>query len=325
MSSKKPNFYDTLGVDNNASESEIKKAYRTLSLKYHPDRNPSEDAKSKFQEIGEAYETLSDDQRRKQYDMELNGFPFSDMGPGMGQGMDDINNIFNMMFGGAMHGMGNGMGPGMGPGIRIFHQNSGPGGVHHVHFGGPGGMPNIFQNMQKPPPIIKNVRIDITQSYQGCSLPLEIERWVIENNVKTVEKEVIYVPIHQGIDDNEIIILRDRGNVANEMLKGDVKIVVQIENNSQFKRNGLDLIYTHKLTLKESLCGFTFEAQHLNGKKMNLTNINNRNIIAPNSKKIIPNLGMIRDNQTGNLIIEFEVVFPTSLTLEQIGILETAL
>ena len=65
------NFYDVLGVAQDASESEIKKAYRNLSLKYHPDRNPSEEAKTKIQQINEAYENLGDAEKREQYNNEL--------------------------------------------------------------------------------------------------------------------------------------------------------------------------------------------------------------------------------------------------------------
>ena len=95
-----PNFYEVLGVSKEADENEIKKAYRKLSLQYHPDRNTDESATGKFQEINEAFETLSDQSRRQQYDMELQfgggggGMNFG----GMDQDMSDINNIFNMMF-----------------------------------------------------------------------------------------------------------------------------------------------------------------------------------------------------------------------------------
>jgi len=119
--------------------------------------------------------------------------------------------------------------------------------------------------------------------------------------------------------------LQDKGNVVNDRLKGDVKIIIQIENNSAFKRNGLDLIYTHNLTLKESLCGFSFELKHINGQTLTLTNTTNRSIVPPNSKKIIQNLGMIRDNVKGSIIIEFGVVFPSSITQEQMDALSTIL
>jgi DnaJ-class molecular chaperone len=141
----KETYYDILGVSKDATDSDIKKAFRALSLKYHPDRNPNEDTTEKFQKIGEAYETLSDPEKRNQYENEMNGvpfgMPFSHM-DSMNE-FQDMNNIFNMMFGG-MPGMGGpgmpGMGgpgmPGMGPGIRIFHS------------GGMGGGPQFFQQFQ---------------------------------------------------------------------------------------------------------------------------------------------------------------------------------
>ncbi len=310
---QKPTHYDILGVSKDASETEIKKAYRSLSLKFHPDRNPSEEARAKFPSINGAYEVLSDPEKRRQYDMELKGGFFGGMPVHGGDDMGDINNIFNMMFGGGFPGMGQKMGPG----IHIFH---GPPG-----HGPPGGFQNIFQAMQKPPPIIKNVKIDITQAYLGCSLPIEIERWILENNVKVVESETIYVPIHQGIDENEIIILREKGHVASDVLKGDIKIIINIENRSIFRRSGLDLIYIHKLSLKDALCGFSFDIQHINGKSMKLTNLSNKTVITPTSKKVLQNLGMMREKQVGNLILEFDIVFPTTLSDDQINTLVTIL
>lgn len=302
----KKSFYDVLGINKNASETEIKKAYRTLSLKYHPDRNPSEEARTLFPSINEAYETLGDKAKKQQYDMELNGF-------GGGE-MDDIQNIFNMMFGGQSRVPGFGGGAGF-PGVHVFHGP--PGGGHPFQ--------HMFQTMQKPPPIIKNVQISLEQAYVGCSLPIEIERWTLENEVKTHELETIYVPIHPGIDDNEIIIFREKGHIASDTLKGDVKIIIRIENSTQFKRHGLDLVYVAKLTLREALCGFAFELKHLNGKVMNITNYSNKTIISPSAKKIIPNLGMTREKQTGNLILEFDITFPASITPEQCEALEKIL
>jgi len=326
MSNK--NFYEVLGVSNEASESDIKKAYRSLSLKYHPDRNPNDEAKSIFQSISEAYETLSDPSKRNQYDMELRfggggGNPFG-MGGGGGSpfthmsSMDEfseINNIFNMMFGGHGGHGGNPFGmegsiPGM-PGIRIFHSSSSsgmPGGFHS----------QMFHQIHRPEPIMKNLQITIEQSYQGCVVPIEIERWVLNNNVKTIENETLYLNIPQGIDDNEIIGIRDKGHVVNGEIFGEVKVSISVINNTEFKRNGLDLIYHKKISLKEALCGFSFEMIHLNGKKLCLNNNSNATVIKPNYKKVVPSMGMIRENSTGNMIIEFEVEFPHALSSEQI-------
>ena len=303
------NHYDVLGVSKDAGDMEIKKAYRGLSLKYHPDRNSTEEAKDMIQKINEAYEILSDKNKRKQYDMELQfgmqeGMPFGNMN-GMNE-MNDINNIFNMMFGGGMPGFGGRGGPG-GPEIRIFH-GGGPGAFHAEFF--------HSMNM-RPEPLQKNLQITIEQSYTGCTLPIEIERTVTSNNTRRIESETVYINVPKGVDDNETVTLHERGNIIND-IKGEVRITFRVINNTPFIRNGLDLIYNQKITLKEALCGFSFEINHLSGKKLCLNNNSNPAVIKPNFRKIVPNLGMNREENVGNLIIEFEIVFPDILTIDQV-------
>lgn len=310
-------LYEILGLSKDASQIEIKKAYRKLSLEFHPDRNNSPDAQSKFQEINSAYEILGDNEKKEQYDMEQSGFQG---GMHFSHNMDetsDIGNIFNMLFGlhgglhGGLHSGGGGMPPGMGmmhpgmpqgmPNIRIFH----------------GGQ--IFQQQQsKPPPILKNIQLSLEQCYTGCSVPLEIERWIYNGDIKCSELETIYLTIPPGIDDNESIMIVGKGNAINNELKGDIRVSVQIENNTLFIRRGLDLHYKKTVSLKEALCGFAFDLNHINGKTFCLNNNTNHTIIKPNYKKTIPSLGMHRENIQGSLIIEFEVEFPDSLSKEQI-------
>jgi DnaJ-class molecular chaperone len=321
------NYYEILGVSKESTDSEIKKAYRTLSLKHHPDRGGDG---TQFQKISNAYETLSDSNKRRQYDAELNGgMRFHDMMNGEGmEGFGDIGNLFSMFFGGGMPpGFGGGGGgfPGMppgfgmpgfgGPNIRVFH-NGIPVNIET----------NLFNTFQKPPPIIKNIRIPLEQAYQGVIIPIEFERWVLINNIKHNEIENIYVNIPQGIDDNEIIVLENKGHVLNENVKGDIKIVIGVDNNTEFKRSGLDIVYKKKISLKESLCGFSFEIKHLNGKQLCLNNNVNRTIIKPMFRKVIPKMGMIRDNDNiGNLIIEFDIDYPDTFTDEQIELLSKIL
>jgi DnaJ family protein B protein 4 len=310
-----PNYYEILEVDKNASEIEIKKAYRGLSLKWHPDRNPSPEAHSKIQEINEAYETLSDSGKREKYNNELNGVHhngFEMHMDGMSGDMNDIGHIFNMMFNGGMPGMP-GM-PGM-HGIHVFH--GGPGGAHFSMGGGPG--INIFHQMQKPPPIIKNIQIPFHLAYTGCTLHAQIEKWVIRNQIRTTEIETVYVPVPAGIDDGEIIVIRDSGNTVSDDLKGDVKFVIALDNNTPFLRKGMDLLYKKTVTLKEALTGFSFEVQHVNGKNISVNNQVNHTIVKPGYTKSIPGLGMVRDNNTGCLNIEFSVEFPETLTEDQIA------
>lgn len=321
------NLYEALGVSQDASESDIKKAYRAMSLKYHPDRNSSEEATSKIQLINEAYETLGDPQKKQQYDHELKfgsgggmhpggmpggmafhfgGMPFSHMNT-----MDefsDINNIFNMMFNGGGH-------PGMGgmPNIRVFHGN------------GPEMNVRFHQTIHKPEPISKHIQITLEQSYLGHTMPIVIERINVINNIQSIENETIYVNIPKGVDENEVLVLENKGHCINNMVHGDIKISFQITNQSEFQRRGLDLIFKKKISLKDALCGFSFEMNHLNGKKLCVNNKTSPSIIRPNYKKVIPNMGMVREQGTGTMIIEFEVEFPETLTQEQIRGLDALL
>jgi DnaJ family protein B protein 4 len=92
--------------------------------------------------------------------------------------------------------------------------------------------------------------------------------------------------------------------------------MVVVKNDTEFARNGQDLVFKKRLSLKEALCGFTFQIAHLNGKTIGINNTTT--IIPPGAKKVINTMGMHRDGQSpGNLIIEFEVEFPTTLTPEQ--------
>jgi len=297
------NYYDVLGIPKTATDEEIKKAYRKLSLKHHPDREGGD--AEKFKTLSEAYETLSDPAKKNQYDNQgSNPFFASEMGP---NDMNDINNIFNMMFGGGIPGgihFAHGGGINIMPGVRINH-----GGVHPY--------PTMFHQLQKPPPIIKNVQISLQQAYSGYNMPIEITKMVIKNNIQKDENETIYVQIPPGIDDNEVIILRDCGNVVNDSVRGDIKIIISVKNDTKLLRYGLDLVYKSPITLKEALCGFTIELDHLNGKKLTLNNMVNRSIVKPNYKKVVPQLGIQREGNTGNLIIEFDIQFPDTLTEEQ--------
>ena len=313
------NFYNILGVDEKATKDEIKKAYRGLQMKWHPDKNQgSEESKRMSEKINGAYEVLGDDDKRDEYDNSRNN-PFARMNSQGGGGMEvPMDDIFNMFFGGGMPGMNifpgmQGMG-GMGgfPGMSMGGMP--PGAKIHIFNGGPMG---FQQAMSKPAPIMRTIEINIAQVLSGASIPLEIERWIIENGIKVHEKETIYVSIPQGVDDNELLILRDKGNVLNEHVKGDVKIFVKIKNDSAFKRSGLDLVLEKNISLKESLCGFTFEINYINGKSYTLNN-NKGNIIPPEYKKIYPGMGLIRGEHKGNMIIHFHVDFPEKLSEEQI-------
>ena len=186
------------------------------------------------------------------------------------------------------------------------------------------GRPVNMARMMKPPPIVKNIQITLKQAYMGVTLPVQIERWIIFNNEKRIEKEKIYVPIKKGVDNGEILIIKSKGNSRSDTLKGDVKIFINVKNDSEFKREGLNLILSKKISLKESLTGFKFDIKHINGK---IYTINNEkgNVIFPFYKKEIIGLGMSRMDIIGNLIIKFSIEFPKRLSIEQVDQLKNIL
>ena len=303
-------YYSRLGLKSDANFDEIKRAYRRLSLETHPDRNGnSEESSNKFKEINEAYEVLSDNQKRKQYDMGGLGGLF-----GMDENAANINpeDILRDLFGGGGGGLFHGM-------PTQFETNNSQ--THFFHMGG--GMPNINIRtaLQKPTPILKHIKIPMEAAYAGCNIPLEVDRWIMHGNIKSQETEVLYVKIPPGIDENEIIILREKGNIISDTNKGDVKIFVKIENKTDYTRNGLDLIYCKTISLKEALCGFEFTLKYVDGRNFQINN-NQGNIITSGYRKLIPRMGMKRDDNIGNLVIDFTVIFPESLTPEQVTIIK---
>jgi len=311
-------FYKILEVSENATQDEIKKNYRKLSLLHHPDKNPGNtEAENKFKSINEAYQILGDNEERERYDMNRrNPFGGGNMRPGMQSGMHPgaghMDDIFKMFFGGGMPGMGGGM-PGMGGGMP-----PGMGGF-------PGGNVRIFRNGQavdvnalnRPPPIVKNVVISLEQAYKGDQIAVQIDRWIFEDGIRKCENETLYITINKGVDDKEIIILREKGNVLDSQLKGDVKLIITIQNSTMFKREGLNLIMEKEISLKESICGFEFIINHLSGKQLRYTSEECK-AVKDGVIKSIPNYGMERDSHKGHLCIKFNVKYPDKFTLEQI-------
>lgn len=313
-------FYKLLGVSKNATESEVKKAYRKLSLEYHPDKNPSPDAGSKFQKINEAYETLGDADKRKMYDNNGSmpgspfgenpfgpgGFPFFHTSahsmprhPGSDPNIHNINRIFEQFFSGPM-----------GSGFEEDIQMNSTRQPHHRHH------PNIriFQNgksvdpstMFKPPTIDKNIDVTLEQAYSGFKLELETD-------VKECDK--IEVMVQRGIRDNENMILLGKGLRGGNGQHGDVNLKFTILPHENFTLKGKDIYYKTTVSLKEALCGFTITMNHINGQTLRL---NNQNVIHPGFEREIANYGMVREGEeTGKMIIVFDVKFPMQLTVEQ--------
>lgn len=313
----KETHYSILGVSDKASREEIKKAYRKLSLELHPDRTQNDPIKTeRFKKLGTAYNILSNETERNEYDTSRQ---FGNLTGGL-----DPNMFMNMM---------------LNPvdlrsvikDLQAF-RGSQPQGFHIPNdafppfaFGSPFSFQqsnlanmNNFEFDSKPKTITASVSISLLEAYKGCKYPLSITRWIMENNKQLEQKETIYIDIQQGIDNNEIITIKEKGNKLSSTNKGDIEVKINIDNNNtQFERNGIDLIFKKSITLKESLCGFVFDLPYIDGREFRINN-DIGNIIPPDFHKTIPKLGMTRDSTIGDLIIIFDVVYPKNLSPKQV-------
>ena len=298
------NYYQTLGLGEDATQDDIKKAYRALSMKWHPDRNKSSNAADMFKSINEAHETLIDQNKRKQYDMSLRGFP-----PGFGINVNGTN-----MSGFEVHNMDEVFANIFG-GFANMQEGNMPPEMHMFSGGFPGA--GFFQALQKPPAILKNLYLTMEQIYIGGTFSIEIEPWSIINNRKITEKKKIDVVVPPGIKDSDVIVMKDSGNQISPRQTGDVKICVNTKEHQRFSRYGLDIIHKKDISLKEALCGFEFDIEHLNKRVINFKNIGENSIVYEGFKKVIPELGFKYQNHIGNLIIEFHIDFPETFTENQ--------
>jgi DnaJ-class molecular chaperone len=177
---------------------------------------------------------------------------------------------------------------------------------------------------QVPETIIKTVSLTLEQCYNGCSIPLEIDRQVPDNDIIKIERETIHAQIPKGVQSGDTIILNDCGHMNEAGMKGDIRIIINVLQHAVFKVENLDLIIEKTIPLKSALCGFDFEIAHINGRVFKLAN-KPGNIIKPGSIKTIPGLGLEKNGEIGALKIKFNVDFPDTLTMEQIYTLQNGL
>jgi DnaJ-class molecular chaperone len=315
-------YYKLLQVNRDASFEEIKKAYRRLSMIYHPDKNGNnEESTVKFKQLANAYETLSDENKRAMYDM---GFRGNNSMAGGSTPFDmNINpfDIFNMIFGSQQqpqqqqfnnfHEFGNF--PGISSFIKFGNGMPMPMpmpmpmgmGIHIIH----------PEQMESDVPVFRQQRQENQQQHavkkNDVYITLEDAYRGIENYMVKLEKQCVCVCIPAGINDKEIIVT----SIPNGEM---VHITVNVKPHDLFQRNGLDLILEKEISLKESLCGLEFSIQHINGKTFHLQH-KDGTVMKDGVSKTIQRLGMKDVNGgIGNLTIMFKVVYPDKLTKEQI-------
>lgn len=224
-------LYETLEVSPNATSDEIKKSYRRLARKYHPDINKEKDAEEKFKEINAAYEILSDEQKRKQYDQfgdsMFGGQNFHDFA--RGQGNVDLDDILSQIFGGGGFSQGTG-------GFGGFES-----------FGGFGG----FGGRSQP-------NLDITAQ---ITIPFSTAILGGKHNIN-LQNQNFDIKIPAGIRDGETIRLRGKGKTMGNQ-SGDVLLKVSVAPHPQYSQDGDNLTKKFDLPLKTALFGGKVEIETL--------------------------------------------------------------
>jgi len=288
-------LYETLNVSENATSSEIKKAYRTLAKKYHPDMNKDPKAEEKFKEINAAYEVLGDEQKKSQYDMHgddmFGGQNFHDFAQGQGQGAD-INDILRQMFGqqgGGFGGQG-GFGGGFG----------GQGG-----FGGGFGEPDLDVNA--------TLSIDFNTSILGG----------IKN--VSINGESFDIKIPEGIKDGQKIRAKNKGKQAQGFPRGDLIITLNVDYSDEYEREDDDLIKSFDVPLKTALFGGKVSISTLT-KDITLKVPQNTK---QNQKFRVKELGALnrKTKQKGTLYLKANIILPKVEDLDEefVAVLEDKL
>ena len=284
-------YYKILGVNKGSTREQIDKAYRGLCLKYHPDRNKNIDSTEKMASINDAYTTIIENMNKPEL--------YNDI---------DHTNLFESLFK-EMLKETNQQKP-------SFSQQ-------------PIDLSDLFTNFQDKQETNNevedlNIKLDITleESYYGCEKEINVKRRIIKGNSCKEEKERMYVTIPCGTDQDEIIEIEEKGNIINKE-KSKIKIKINLLPSS-IKRYGLDIKYVKEITFKESILGYSFIYNHIDGTQLKIST-NPGDIIINNEKRLIKERGFKRNEKKGNLIIEFLVTKPKPLSKELISYLRNNL
>jgi curved DNA-binding protein len=303
-------YYRVLGVSKNASKDEIKKAFRKLAMKYHPDKNKdNKEAEEKFKKINEAYAVLSNDEKRKQFDMFgaegfskrfsqediFRGFDFNGIFRDMGFGDVFGRSFFSDTFGGGRRSRGRSSSS---FGFQDPFGGGGTGGFSQQGFTRGGGTP-------PPQHAETELQVSLEEVIFGAKKRVSLDTG---SGVETIE-----ISIPKGIEDGQKMRLKEKGSMDPfSGRRGDLYCKIKISPHPLFKRNGNDLITEKEVKLTQMVLG----------GKTRITTIDNQQIdlkIPPNSKnnctlrikgKGVPGS---KGKPAGNLLVRLQALLPGPL------------
>ncbi|CAN6486616.1 unnamed protein product [Victoria cruziana] len=344
-------YYEILGVPKDASQEDLKKAYKKAAIKNHPDKGGDPE---KFKELAQAYEVLSDPEKREIYDTYGEDALKEGMAGGAGQ---DPFEFFQSFFGGSPFGGGGSS--------RGKRQKRGEDLIHPLKVS----LEELYNGTSRKLSLSRNVicsKCNGKGSKSGASMkcpgcqgsgvkvsirqlgPSMIQQ--LQNTCKDCkgtgetinekdrcpqckgekvvqDKKVLEVIVEKGMQNGQKITFAGEADEAPDTVTGDIVFVVQLKDHPRFKRKGDDLFVEHTLSLTEALCGFHFVLTHLDNRQL-LIKSQPGEVVKPDQFKAIEEEGMPmyqRPFMKGKLYIHFNIEFPDSLTPEQCKALQSVL
>ena len=275
MAQNKRDYYEVLGVSKGASEDEIKKAYKKLARKYHPDMNPGDkEAEEKFKEVNEANEVLSDPTKKARYDQ----FGFAGVdpnygagGPGWGDGggfdFGDLGDIFGSFFGGGFGGSQQRRnGPQRGESIRLSVSVS----FTEAAFGCE---KDVTLERSEQCPTCKGsgcaegTTPEVCPECRGSGKIIHQPCGECRGNGRVHKRRTVKVSIPAGIDNGQTISLRGQGHAGkNGGPNGDLLITVMVKPHELFRRDGTNVFCEAPITFTQAVLGAELEIPTIDGK-----------------------------------------------------------
>lgn len=319
----KKNYYEILEINKDCSQDDIKKAFRKMASKHHPDKNPTkiEEATKKFQEIQRAYEVLSNPEKREHYDrfgeeengeMGSNGFPggFNPFETFFNQSnrtnrKEEKNKILTINI--TLKDLYNGVNKK----IMITSKNKCIEcnyTIRECNSCNGRGIKNIIRQMG---PMIQQMQVPCNECNQtGNIMERPKKKCDLCENGLVNEKFEYVLDINKNSDYKNLIIIKNKGDYdLRSNKRNDIQIRL-IPGDNKFEIKNHDLLYLYEINIKDALCVNNIYMDHPNGKKYILSC---GEIIKNNDIKIVKHLGLPSEYSYGNLVIKFEYIYPKNI------------